>query len=151
MFCKYKVFFHLKPRYLFGKYVLPACFFMLKCPLFYKIMVIKDSNLGFFSGQLIRNRLAMPGEVYTPIESGKHSGGPRAGGGGHSWSWVFGRGSWKGRVGGSWGPGSEELDGAFPFTPGLQKCFGEGSHMTTTEFGRNPRSPWKTSLSHKPH
>lgn len=95
MFCKYKVFFHLKPRYLFGKYVLPACFFMLKCPFFYKIMVIKDSNLGFFSSQLIRNRLAMPGEVYTPIESGKHSGGPRAGGWGRRAFMELGRWTWK--------------------------------------------------------
>ena len=51
---------------------------MLKRPFFYKIMVIKDS-LGFFPSQLIRNQLAMPGEVYPPIESGKHSGGP------HGW------------------------------------------------------------------
>lgn len=95
---------------------------MLKCPFFYKIMVIKDSHFGFSLSPARRDG-----------ESGRHPD-PMAGGGGHAWSWVF-----EHRAGEQSGrkpmPAYEKLAPAVPFTGGFQTRFGEGSHVMKTESG----------------
>lgn len=74
-----------------------------------KTTVVTESRL--VSSQLTRNKLAMPSEVCSPVESGRQSRSPMAGGEGHSWSWTLRRASWKGRAGGKPGAASEQLTG----------------------------------------